>query len=185
VLFVVDRDLSAPEVAATGFLVECIDPLERSVMVSKAVWALVVTIAIGFGAIFVGLIVVALTYVAALPESNCHTSTLSETWSADRAYQAAIQVKDCNAGQTQFYSVRVHAHSVPQLPHGGWFATYEVQDDEDNPYGPPEVHWETPRVLSIDMKTRTLRGSIRQNAGDDLTVVETYTARAPDQFPSF
>jgi hypothetical protein len=63
--------------------------------------------------------------------------------------------------------------------------TYKVQDDEDSPDGPPDVPWDNARTLSISMKTRTLRGSIRQNVGEDLTVVETYNAKAPDKFPNF
>jgi hypothetical protein len=124
------------------------------------------------------------SYVARLPESNCSTSAVSETWSEDRLYKATIQLKECNEGETRFYSVRVDADR-PNEPGGGWFATYAVQDDEPNPDGPPDVHWDTPRTLSISMKTQSLRGSIRQNVGDDLTVVETYTAKAPDQFPHF
>jgi hypothetical protein len=124
------------------------------------------------------------SHVARLPESNCSTSAVSETWSDDRLYKATIERKDCDDGETQFYSVRVDADR-PKEPGGGWFATYKVQDDEANPDGPPDVHWDNPRTLSIGMKTQTLRGSIRQNVGDDLTVIQTYTAKAPDRFPHF
>jgi hypothetical protein len=153
-----------------------VPPLEEHFMLSRAIWAVVFVV-------IVVLTAVVTSYIARLPESNCSTSVISETWSEDRVYKATTQVKDCNAGETQFYSVRVDAHG-PQLPHGGWFATYDVKDDERNP-GPPDVYWDAPRTLSIDMKTGTLSGSIRQNAGDDLTVIQTYTAKTPNQFPNF
>jgi hypothetical protein len=138
-----------------------------------AIWAIVTVAA-------VVLAVVVTSYVARLPESNCSTSAVSETWSEDRFYKATTQLKDCNAGETQFYSVRVDAGG-PR----GWFAIYDVEDDEEHPGSPPDVHWDASRVLSITMKTGTLRGSIRRNVGDDLTVIQTYTAKTPNQFPYF
>ena len=131
-----------------------------------------------------GLIAIAVyvtSYVARLPESNCSTSLVSELPSEDQAYNATVLVKDCNLGETIFYSVRIDARSP--LQHRGWFTTYEIEDDE-RPDGPPELRWEAPRTLVIERSTRTLAGSIRRHIGDDLTLVRNFRAKAPDAFPN-
>jgi hypothetical protein len=121
------------------------------------------------------------SYFAGLPESNCLTSPVSELWSEDRVYKATVLLKDCNKGETIFYSVRVDFFPPP--PRGGWFTRREINDDE-RPLEAPDVRWEAPRTLLIQMKTRTLGGSMREHVGDDLTIVQNFTARAPDAFPN-
>lgn len=140
----------------------------------------------GMGTLFiVALIAVTVyttSYLARLPESNCSTSPVSELWSEDRVYKATILMKDCNMGETIFYSVRVDAYPPP--PRRGWFTKREIDNDE-RPSEPPAVRWEAPRTLLIEMKTRTLVGSMREHVGDDLTIVRVFAAQAPDAFPNY
>src|SRR5215467_255827 len=54
-------------------------------------------------------------------EWYCKTTSTTETWSPDRAYQVTLLKKDCHQGESIFYSVRVHAFSPPNRT--GWFLT--------------------------------------------------------------
>jgi hypothetical protein len=130
----------------------------------------------------IALLVYLTSYIARLPESNCTTSPASEIWSPDRAYKATLLVKDCNLSETIFYSIRVDAYSPP-LSTG--FFTHEVIEDDERPSEPPTVRWDTPRKLAVEMKTRTLHGTVQRHSGDDLTIVRTYIARQPDAFPNY
>jgi hypothetical protein len=40
----------------------------------------------------------------------------------------------------------------------------------------------TPRRVEVTVQTRTLRGTSEQSAGDDLTIVRTYSAKEPAAF---
>jgi hypothetical protein len=137
------------------------------------------------GVFVFGLIAIAVcvtSHVARLPESNCSTSPVFDLPSEDQAYSATVLVKDCNVGETIFYSVRIDARSPPLRL--GWFTIYEIEDDE-RPDGPPELRWEALRTLVIEMPTRTLAGLIRTHIGDDLILVRNFRAKAPDAFPNY
>lgn len=136
-------------------------------------------------ALFLGGVAVVIyitAYVARLPESNCSTKSVSEIWSEDRAYKATILLKNCNIGETLFYSVRVDARSPPLRL--AWFTNREIEDDE-RPSEPPKVRWQSPRALLIEMTTRTTEGTIRESVGDDLTIIRRFSAKEPRAFPNF
>lgn len=130
-----------------------------------------------------GIFTYAVSYIARLPESNCRTQAISAHWSPDRAYKATLMEKNCNLGETIFYSVRIDANSPPLK--SGWFVPgYELEDDE-YPTVRPTLSWAAERRLEIRAKTRTIHGTIILNTGDDLTVVRTYIAREPEAFPNY
>ena len=116
-----------------------------------------------------------IVYVARLPESNCATKPLSEYFAPDRAYKATVLEKNCNMGETFFYSVRIDAY-WPQ-PSKRWFIVPQLESDtlEQNP---PVVHWAEPRRLEVLVKTHTLAGTLTdhfgQESGQDPTLVRTY-----------
>jgi len=137
------------------------------------------------GILLVGVIALtayASSYIARLPESNCHTTPVSDLWSDDRAYKATVLVKNCNLDETIFYSVRIDAYSPPLRL--GW-STHEVIESDERPFEVPTVRWKEPRTLAIEMETKTLRGSIELHVGDDLTIVRTYIAKTPEAFPNY
>jgi hypothetical protein len=126
-------------------------------------------------------------YVARLPESNCSSMPIGTFWNADRAFKATLLEKNCNGGETLFYSVRVDAFSPPL--HGSWFIPgYELEGDNDWPRTVPTVRWTTPRQLDIEVNTASIAGSISSlvhtsyvvgsggkiDPSDDLTVVRKY-----------
>jgi hypothetical protein len=124
-----------------------------------------------------------LSYCAALPASpNCRVTSLSEIWAPDHAYKATLVKKDCNLGESIFYSVRIDAFSPPLRD--AWFSTREIEDDE-YPAGPPDVRWSAERQLEITMPTRAMSGSVTDRAGDDLVVVRIYLASKPEAFPNY
>jgi hypothetical protein len=116
------------------------------------------------------------------PEQYCKTSSTAESWAPDRAYRATVLKKDCNLGESIFYSVRVDAFSPPER--SAWFTTRELEADvwPDQPR-PPELTWTTPRQLEITMVTMTLGGRLTEHVGDSLTIVRIFNAAKPDAFP--
>jgi hypothetical protein len=115
-------------------------------------------------------------------ESTCSTKPISGTWAQDRAYKATLLRKDCNLSETIFYAVRIDAFS-PLLRHA-WFTIEEIGDDE-RPPAPPTLRWTGAQNLAIEMVTKTLRGSLVRNVGQDLTTSVTYVARLPMAFPNY
>jgi hypothetical protein len=122
------------------------------------------------------------SWLARGPEQYCSTEAVTEFWSQDRAYKAALLIKNCNLGESIFYRVRVDAMSPPLKR--GWFKYIDLDDDE-RPDALPSIRWDGPRLLSIEMQTRTLRGSIAQNTGEDLSTSVTYIAKIPTAFPNY
>jgi hypothetical protein len=118
------------------------------------------------------------------PEQYCRTTSTSESWSPDRAYKATVLKKDCNLGESTFYSVRVDAFSLPERM--AWFTTRELEADvwPEAPL-PPDLGWSTPRQLEITMTTTTLGGRVYEHVGDGLTIVRIYNAAKPNTFPNF
>jgi hypothetical protein len=117
-------------------------------------------------------------------ESNCSTATIATTWSPDRAYQASMLEKNCNMGESLFYSVRIDAKSPPLRR--GWFVPgYELENDLVHPTTPPSMKWATDRRLEIDVATRTLAGSLELSSGDDLTVVRNYVPAERGAHPNY
>jgi hypothetical protein len=130
-------------------------------------------------------------YVARLPESNCASKSIGTFWNADRAFKATLLEKNCNAGETLFYSVRIDAYSPPL--HGSWFLPgYQLEGDQDWPRSVPAVRWTTPRQLEVEVNTDALVGSItslvhtsyvvvgtggRIDPSDDLRVVRKYAPK--------
>jgi hypothetical protein len=110
-------------------------------------------------------------YISRLPESNCTTRRVSKSWSRDRAYNATLLRKECNLGETAFYSARI---ARP----GAWFLTMEIEED---PYPAeaiePTLTWDLHR-LKIDIPAEKFTGSIERREGD-LTVVRSYIQRKP------
>src|ERR1700728_4807471 len=131
-------------------------------------------------------------YIARLPESNCSSKPVAESWNEDHAFKATLIKKNCNAGETLFYSVRVDAHSPPL--HSGWFVPgYELEADETWPRQIPSFRWVTPRELGVTVNTGTVSGTvtntvhspyvgpsgIKQDPSDDLLVVRKYVPLHP------
>jgi hypothetical protein len=102
------------------------------------------------------------SWLARGPEPDCSTEAAKEFWSQDRAYKAALLIKNCNLGESILYRIRVDAMSPPLKR--GWFQYIDLDNDE-RPDALPSIRWDGPRWLSIEMQTRTLRGSIVQNTG--------------------
>jgi hypothetical protein len=126
-------------------------------------------------------------FVAKLPESNCSSKPIGTFWNADRAFKATLLEKNCNAGETLFYSVRIDAYSPPL--HGSWFVPgYQLEGDNDWPRTIPAVRWSTPRQLDVEVNTDSLAGSMTSlvhtsyvvgsggkiDPSDDLRVVRKY-----------
>ena len=111
------------------------------------------------------------SYIARLPESNCTTGPVSNSWSSDHVYQATLLRKDCNLGETAFYSVRIDKP-------GAWFLRVEMEED---PFpaqaSEPTMKWDSHK-LEIDIPAETISGSIQHHEGD-LTVVRTYIRPKP------
>src|ERR1700746_3846190 len=61
------------------------------------------------------------------PERYCKTSSTAESWAPDRAYKATVFKKDCNLGESIFYSVRVDAFSPPERH--SFFTTRQLEAD--------------------------------------------------------
>ncbi len=119
------------------------------------------------------------------PEQYCKTSSTAESWAPDRAYKATVFKKDCNLGESIFYSVRVDAFSPPER--GAWFTTRELEPGvvwPDQPQ-PPDLTWSTPRQLEITMTTTTLGGRLTEHVGGSLTIVRIFDAAKPAAFPNF
>jgi hypothetical protein len=116
-----------------------------------------------------------IVYVARLPESNCKTTPISEYFAPDRAYKATVLEKNCNRGETFFYTVRIDAYS-PQLSKA-WFNRAELESGLDG-QNPPVVHWAEPRRVEVLVKTHALAGTLTvhmgQVWGQDLILVRTY-----------
>jgi hypothetical protein len=117
------------------------------------------------------------------PEQYCKTSSLAEKWAPDHAYKATVFKKDCNLGESVFYSVRVDAFSPPERM--AWFTTRELEADVLEPPRPPDLSWSNPRQLEITMTTTTLGGQLTEHVGDGLTIVRIFNATNPDAFPNF
>jgi hypothetical protein len=109
------------------------------------------------------------------PEAYCKTSSIAESWPADRAYKATVLMRDCNLNESISYSVRVDAFSPP--PRLGWFAVLELESDTRPE--PPKVKWSTARQLNIVSETRALGGRLSQQVGDDLTIIRTFLPVSP------
>jgi hypothetical protein len=111
------------------------------------------------------------SYISRLPDSNCSTRQVSKSWSRDHAYSAALLRKECNLGDTAFYSARI---AKP----GAWFLKIEVEED---PYPAeavePTMTWDAHR-LRIDIPAEKFTGSIERREGD-LTVVRSYIPPKP------
>ena len=117
-------------------------------------------------------------------ETNCKTVTVATSWSPDRVYEASLLEKNCNMGESLFYSLRMDA--LPQPGRRGWLVTgYELENDLDHPASPPAMKWATPRRLEIDVVTRTLAGSLERSVGDDLTVVRRYVPTERGAHPNY
>ena len=117
-------------------------------------------------------------------DTGCKTMTIATSWSPDRIYEASLIEKNCNQGESLFYSVRIDAK--PRPGRRGWFVPgYELENDLVHPESPPAMTWATPRRLEIKVGTRTLAGSLELSAGDDLTVVRDYVPAARGAHPNF
>ena len=108
------------------------------------------------------------SYVSRLPESNCITRPISAVWSRDHLYEATLLKKDCNQGDTFFFSVRI---DKPNTPTGGWFYVQQVEEDP-NSFTPPSIKWVSHK-LEIEIVAKMLTGSIERRVGD-ITVVRLY-----------
>ena len=132
----------------------------------------------------VGLTAYGTHWITLGPEQYCKTSSTAESWAPDRAYKATMFKKNCNLGESIFYSVRVDAFSPPERT--SWFTNRELEADvwPEEPR-PPGLIWTTPRQLEITMVTTTLGGRLTEHIGDDLTIVRIFNATKPDAFPNF
>jgi hypothetical protein len=108
------------------------------------------------------------SYISRLPEANCVTKPLSAMWSSDHLYKATLLKKDCNQGETLFFSIRI---DKPNTPTGGWFFVQQVEEDPDS-FTPPIIKWVSHK-LEIEIVAKTMTGSIERRIGD-LTVVRLY-----------
>jgi hypothetical protein len=108
------------------------------------------------------------SYISRLPESACFTRPISAVWSSDHLYEATLLRKDCDDGETVFFSVRI---DKPNTPTGGWFFVQQVEEDPAS-FTPPVIKWAS-HNLEIEIVAETMTGSIERRIGD-LTVVRVY-----------
>jgi hypothetical protein len=114
-------------------------------------------------------------YIAGLPDSNCITEPVVQTWSGDHLYKATILRKNCLRGEAFSYSVRL---DKPNTPTGGWFFTQNIEKDNDQiTPPPPAIKW-TAHRLDIAIPSNQISGSIARREGD-LTVVRSYVPLKP------
>jgi hypothetical protein len=111
------------------------------------------------------------SYISRLPDSDCVTGPVSEMWSSDHKYEATLLRKDCNRGETFFYSVRIDKPG----PGGGWFLIEGIQTD---PYPEvsalPVMKW-TAHRLEIEITAKVLSGEFDKRVGD-LTLTRRYVS---------
>lgn len=118
------------------------------------------------------------------PEAYCETSSIAESWAPDRAYKATVFKKDCNLGESIFYSIRVDAFSPPERM--AWFTVRELENDAwPAPPELPKVTWSAARQLEIVSGTKTLGGQLSELAGDNLTIIRIFSPLTPDAFPNY
>jgi hypothetical protein len=116
------------------------------------------------------------SYISRLPESNCTTKPIGSQWSGDRTYKSTLLKKDCNSGETTFYSVRIDKQTTAS--DRGWSL---VEDLEADPYpedsAVPTMNW-YPHRLEISVRAKTLSGSVTYRLEPhegDLAIVRTYS----------
>jgi len=116
------------------------------------------------------------SYISRLPESHCATGAISSLWSSDQVYKATLLRKDCNLGETVFYSVRIDKP-------GGWFLRVEIEEDP-NPAqsSEPTMRWDSHK-LEVDIPAEAFSGSLERREGD-LTVVRSYIHPKPNPSPA-
>jgi hypothetical protein len=125
-------------------------------------WTNLVTLAVMFA-----LTIYLTSYISGLPESNCTTDPVVSSWSHDQAYEATLLRKDCNLGETVFYSVRVDKP-------GAWFLRMEIEQGSFPDQAiEPSMKWDAHK-LQIDIPAGSFSGAIERREGD-LTVVRSYT----------
>jgi hypothetical protein len=113
------------------------------------------------------------SYVSRLPESNCDTAPVTHIWSSDHKYEATLLRKDCNRGETLFYSVRIDKPDPNPL--GGWFLIEDIQTDPyPNISALPVMKW-TAHRLEIEIAAHALSGEFDRREGD-LTVTRRYVS---------
>jgi hypothetical protein len=108
------------------------------------------------------------SYISRLPESNCVTGPISAIWSSDHLYKATLLKKDCDDGETVFFSVRI---DKPNTPTGGWFFVQLVEEDPES-FTPPIIKWASHK-LEIEIPAEMMTGSIERRIGD-LTIARLY-----------
>jgi hypothetical protein len=136
------------------------------------------------------------SYISRLPESNCTTSPFTVAWSDDLIYEAIMLKKDCNLGESIFYSVKIHKQPdqagdytdkslkgerssdlMQWTKSKGWFFVVNIEAEAypGGPPTPPVMKWESHK-LRIDIASNILSGSIelQQRQTGDLTVVRSY-----------
>jgi hypothetical protein len=139
-------------------------------MSANVIWRVVRIVAI------IGLVGVALRftwYFARLPESNCSTYAVLEVRSTDQRYVATLLEKNCNAGETFFYSLKLGGPGwvIPDLP---------LESDMMHPPR-PTLQWADPHTLGVTVRTNTLSGAVTEHWVDGLTLVRTFAPGASEQ----
>jgi hypothetical protein len=80
------------------------------------------------------------SYISRLPEANCTTGPVSSLSSGDHVYKATLLKRDCNLGETAFYSVRIDSP-------GEWFPSVAIEED---PYPTqavePTMKWDSHKL---------------------------------------
>jgi hypothetical protein len=112
-------------------------------------------------------------YVARLPDSNCIRHSVSETRSTDPQYSATLTEKNCNVGETLFYSVTI-------VTPGGVIRDLPLESDLMRPPS-PTLRWVDPHTLGVTVSTGTLSGVLTEHWADGLTLVRTFVAGTKEQ----
>lgn len=132
---------------------------------------------IGCGAVailFLAVTIYLTSYIARLPESNCSTAQLQDFWSADRRYRSVLMKKECNLGETIFYSVRLETSGKPRLE--GWYVVLNIEGEGGIDEDEPSVEWISPNTLEIKSTTGTLKGTIERRI-EEVTIIRSYRPR--------
>jgi len=112
-------------------------------------------------------------YFARLPESNCTMHSVLEVRSAEPPYRAVLTEKNCNVGETRFYSLTMDTRAgvVRNLP---------LESDMMHPPR-PTLRWTDPRTLDVSVPTNAISGAITEHWADGFTLARTFVPGAKEQ----
>ena len=112
-------------------------------------------------------------YFARLPESNCTTHAVLEVRSAESPYRAVLAEKNCNVGETRFYSLTIDTR-------GGVVRNLPLESDMMHPPR-PTLQWADPHTLDVRVPTSAISGVMTEHWVEGFTLARTFVPGAKEQ----